>query len=101
VLELCELESVARRKLSEEVMCNLDAYTQLSYVLPRSSLNLLPKCIESELLKESPELYPSSCNLENAYCTYLWECHPDLPEISIETLEKWNKRNLLYRESLK
>ena len=29
-------------------------YTQLSYVLPKSSLNLLPKDIETNLLKNHP-----------------------------------------------
>jgi 5'-3' exonuclease len=98
--EYCKLRSVEGEEFERE-MCKLDAYSQLSYVLPRSSLNLLPKELEESLLKESSELYPLSCDLEIAYCSYLWECHPKLPEIGLERIKKWNERSKLYRESLK
>ena len=98
--DYCKLRSVESEEYEVE-MCKLDAYSQLSYVLPRSSLNLLPKELEEELLKESSELYPLSCDLEIAYCSYLWECHPILPEIGLDRIKKWNERSKLYRESLK
>jgi 5'-3' exonuclease len=89
--------------LSSELMCKLDAYTQLAYVLPRSSQNLMPKKLMEEILSDesSCDLYPSTYSFDWAFCTYFWECHPNLPKIPLETLEKWNKKSILYRESLK
>lgn len=67
-------------------------YTQLSYVLPRSSLNLLPKNIESKLLSNHPEWYNEDFKIEWAYCKYLWESHLILPNININTIENLIKQ---------
>jgi 5'-3' exonuclease len=98
-VEWCSVESCSVDV--ESLMCSLDAYTQLAYVLPRSSLNLLPKELSCYLLSENVDYHPSTCSFDWAYCNYFWECHPKLPEIPFSTLEKWNKKCILYRESLK
>jgi len=58
---------------------------QLCYVLPRKSLNLLPKNIQKVL--KTKKWHPNNCEFTWAYCKYFWECHPDLPEIDINELE--------------
>jgi 5'-3' exonuclease len=60
---------------------------QLSYVLPKQSLHLLPEQIYNKLLNERSEWYKSDCNFIWAYCRYFWESHVDLPDINIDELE--------------
>ena len=61
---------------------------QLCYVLPYSSLQLLPKPLYDRLLKEHTEWYKTDCEFLLAFCKYFWECHVKMPEIEIEKLEK-------------
>lgn len=63
-------------------------WVQLSYVLPRSQLGLLPQNIEQELKTNYGELYPSKYEFKWAFCRYFWEAHPILPEITLEILER-------------
>ena len=65
-------------------------YTQLSYVLPRNNLYLLPKKIQGFLLDNYSNLYPEEYKFQWAFCRYFWESHPILPEITNDELEKWN-----------
>lgn len=62
-------------------------YTQLSYILPPQSLDLLPKKIHNYLLKYKKNYYLETCHIETAFCTYLWESHCDFPECDILDLE--------------
>ena len=61
---------------------------QLSYVLPRPSLKLLPPEIEKALLEKYESNYPLDCKMHWAFCKYFWEAHPGLPHINIANLEK-------------
>ena len=61
---------------------------QLSYVLPKESLNLLPKRVEAKLLQQYGHLYKTDYEFKWAYCKYFWECHVEFPSIEIEDLER-------------
>ncbi len=60
---------------------------QLSYVIPRPYLNLLPSKLHKKLLEKCDHLYRTDCKLVWAYCRYLWEAHAILPHIDIGKLE--------------
>jgi len=62
---------------------------QLSYVLPRKSLALLPDKLNKFLTVNYPELYPEDYDFQWSFCRYFWEAHPLLPEISVELLSQW------------
>tara|TARA_Y100001958_G_scaffold160092_1_gene166160 strand:+ start:3078 stop:4694 length:1617 start_codon:yes stop_codon:yes gene_type:complete len=60
---------------------------QLSYVIPRPYLNLLPSKLHKKLLEKCDHLYRTDCKIVWAYCRYLWEAHAILPHIDIGKLE--------------
>jgi 5'-3' exonuclease len=60
--------------------------TQLSYVLPKTSLNLLPPNVRERLLKTN--MYAGEGKLVWAFCKYTWEAHVQLPDVDIDELEK-------------
>jgi len=62
-------------------------HTQLSYVLPRSSLGLLPDSIQTKLLALHPEWYNENVDVCWCFCKYFWESHMILPDIDINELE--------------
>jgi 5'-3' exonuclease len=66
---------------------------QLSYVLPRQSLTLLPKKLYAALISKQEDLYRSDCDFAWSYCRYFWEAHVQLPEININELEQFVNEN--------
>ena len=62
---------------------------QLCYVLPRSSLNLLPNKLYFELLRKYDHWYKGNCDYVWAYCRYFWEAHVEMNEIDINELERF------------
>ena len=69
-------------------------YTQLSYVLPKKSLHLLPKKITKVLLENYNDYYNDNCMIKWEFCRYFWESHLDLPDIEIEKLNYFIKSHL-------
>lgn len=61
---------------------------QLSYVIPRPYLDLLPTQLHKKLLHEYDHLYRTDCKMVWAYCRYLWEAHAILPHVEISKLEE-------------
>jgi len=68
---------------------------QLCYVLPRQSLQFLPEKLYNNLLKQHNEWYNMDCDFVWAYCKYFWESHVNLPNININELEEFVKKNIL------
>ena len=71
-------------------------YMQLTYVLPRKELDLLPSIMKDYLLEHYSNLYPVEYKFKWAFCRYFWEAHQVLPEIDIDKLNIWeNMKNSL------
>ena len=66
---------------------------QLCYVLPRSSLNLIPSKLYFELLIHHDDWYKGNCDYVWAYCKYFWESHVEMNEINIDELERFISAN--------
>lgn len=67
-------------------------YTQLSYVLPVESHNLLPTKIKKFLLENYSEYYTTKITFDWAFCRYFWESHPNLPDVPLQVLNLWNSQ---------
>jgi 5'-3' exoribonuclease 1 len=73
-------------KYSEFVSDNQESIptiVQLCYVVPKTSVNLIPRNIYKKIDKN---IYTQECLFKWAFCKYFWECHVDLPKIDINQL---------------
>lgn len=61
---------------------------QLSYVLPPTSMELLPSGLRSKLLEAEPTWYVGNYVFLWSFCKFFWEAHVDLPKIDIGRLEQ-------------
>lgn len=73
---------------NEKIYKPVNEYTQLSYVLPRNSLQLLPKNIFEKIVLNYEKCFKLDYDIKWSFCRYFWESHVILPEINIAELEK-------------
>ena len=66
---------------------------QLCYVLPKSSLHLLPKGLGQALITNFSSWYKNDYEFVWAYCRYFWESHAQMNEIDIKELEHFLQTN--------
>ena len=74
--------------IEEKPYSPIHEYTQLSYVLPKTSLYLLPTKIQKFLTQNYEHLYYENFKIIWHFCRYFWESHIDLPHIDIQLLDK-------------
>ena len=74
--------------IEEKPYSPIHEYTQLSYVLPKTSLYLLPTKIQKFLTQNYEYLYYENFKIIWHFCRYFWESHIDLPHIDIQLLDK-------------
>jgi len=60
---------------------------QLCYVLPPTSMALIPYALHKKLLAAHQDWYVSDYVFLWAFCKFFWEAHVELPRIDIDTLE--------------
>ena len=72
--------------LEEKEKNPISSDLQLSYVLPKSSLNLIPNG-NYEKLKDL-NFYDDNCEISWSFCKYLWESHVELPHIDLNKLNE-------------
>ena len=65
----------------------VDPLVQLSYVIPRKSLYLVPRKLQEKLIENYSDSYSEDYEIEWAYCRYFWESHVKFNETNISELE--------------
>ena len=73
--------------IKESAFNPVSEIVQLCYVLPRSSLNLLPPRVYNGLMQKYSRWYRDDCLFLWAYCRYFWESHVEMSDIDIDELE--------------
>ena len=66
---------------------DINEYIQLAYVLPKEKLGYLPSKYHYILLKELGDYYLEEYDIEWSYCKYMWEAHPNLPQLSVTKIK--------------
>ena len=72
--------------LEEKQENPISSELQLAYVLPKTSLNLIPNNKEKKL--KHLEFYDDNCEINWSFCKYFWESHVDLPHINLNKLSE-------------
>ena len=62
--------------------------TQLLYILPKSSINIVPNQYKKIMGNDSElaDIYPAEYSIETYYKRYFWQCEPVLPLIDISRI---------------
>tara|TARA_B100000900_G_scaffold275518_1_gene235464 strand:- start:16 stop:393 length:378 start_codon:yes stop_codon:yes gene_type:complete len=66
---------------------DINEYIQLAYVLPKEKLHYLPPKYHYALLNQLNHYYLETYDLSWAYCKYIWEAHPNLPNVDINSIK--------------
>ena len=66
----------------------VDSQTQLAYVLPKQSLELIDTKSKKLLEPYLNTWYTEDIDFKYSYCKYFWESHIILPEITVDDIEK-------------
>lgn len=63
---------------------------QLCYVLPKPSLQLLPRQVHESLSKHPnfSSMYATNHHMNWSFCKFFWECHTEMPQLDICELEE-------------
>lgn len=70
--------------------CPIRDVIQLCYVLPRPSLQLLPRQVHENLSKHPnfSSMYATNHHVNWSFCKFFWEAHTEMPELDIRELEE-------------
>ena len=77
--------SLSTRLVTRKTKAPVHSLVQLAYVLPATSLDLLPEYLKHMLLLSHSEWYEPEGPMLTAFCKYIWEAHPRLPPIDLCT----------------
>ena len=80
--------SLSTRLVTRKTKAPVHSLVQLAYVLPATSLDLLPEYLKHMLLLSHSEWYEPEGPMLTAFCKYIWEAHPRLPPIDLCALEE-------------
>jgi 5'-3' exonuclease len=73
--------------------------TQLAYVLPNQGMHLAPDAVSQFIRQHYTEYYPDTYTLQWAFCRYLWEAHPLIPEIPKHLLDQWDIQFRMHKKT--
>ena len=70
--------------------CPIRDAIQLCYVLPRPSLQLLPRQVLEKLSKHPnfSSMYATNHHMNWSFCKFFWEAHTEMPQLDIRDLEE-------------